>query len=333
VTHVSSLPIKDFMTATVATVAPDTPLLDVTTKMHTSRLSCIVVVENDLPIAVLTERDMTRLASQLLGGGEPPNLRDVMSPGLITLNVGASCNEAVELAHEKRIRRMVIVDDDGKLAGVATQSDLLRAHAQDLEFQKDNLELAVTERTIELHEVNQRLMELTRIDPMLGIGNRRSMDEELVKIAERARRYGRPYSVALVDVDSFKKFNDNYGHQLGDNALVEVAKALKSSVRSADSVYRYGGEEFLVILPEVGVDGAAIAAEHMRVAVEALQIEHKYADKGILTASFGVAEEILDSPNIIEIIKRADDALYVAKSSGRNRVSKADGNSDLEDVA
>lgn len=311
------------MTADVATVSPDTPLLDVTATMHTSKLSCIVVVENDAPIAVVTERDMTRLAREMLEGKVDHTLRDVMSPGLFTLNVEASCNEAVELAHEKRIRRMVIVDNAGRLAGVATQSDLLRAHAQDLEFQKDNLELAVTERTIELHEVNQRLMELTRIDPMLNIGNRRSMDEELIKIAERARRYGRPYSVALVDVDNFKKYNDHYGHQLGDKALVDVAKALKNSVRSADSVYRYGGEEFLVILPEVGAEGAAIAAEHMRSAVEALQIEHKFAATGILTASFGVADEHLDSPDIAELIKRADNALYIAKSEGRNRVCTA----------
>ncbi|MEM9601432.1 MAG: diguanylate cyclase [Pseudomonadota bacterium] len=311
------------MTASVATVSPDAPLFDVASKMHESRLSCIVVVEDEHPIAVITERDMTRLAAQLLRDDDAPELREVMSPGLITLHVNASCNEAVELAHAKRIRRMVIVDDEGRLAGVATQSDLLRAHAQDLEFQKDNLELAVTERTIELHEVNQRLMELTRVDPMLGIGNRRSMDEELMKITERARRYKRPFSVALVDVDNFKKYNDHYGHQMGDDALVAVANALKSAVRSADSVYRYGGEEFLVILPEVGVDGGAVAAEHMRSAVENLAMEHVLASSGVVTASFGVAEECVDAPNMNELIKRADDALYEAKQNGRNRVGTA----------
>ena len=301
--------------------------------MHQSRLSCIVVTENERPVAVITERDMTRLAAQLLRDESKPSLREVMSPGLITLHVDASCSEAVELAHEKRIRRMVIVDDSGKLAGVATQTDLLRAHAQDLEFQKDNLELAVTERTIELHEVNQRLMELTRIDPMLGIGNRRSMDEELMKVAERARRYERPFSVALVDVDNFKKYNDHYGHQMGDDALVSVATALKKSIRKADSVYRYGGEEFLVILPEVGSSGATVAAEHMRSAIEALQVEHALANTGVMTASFGVAEECLENPNVNELIKRADDALYGAKQGGRNRVGISEHPSDTDQAA
>ena len=330
---VSNLPIKRFMTAKVATVDPETPLVDVATQMTQSRLSCIVVVEHDHPIAVVTERDMTRLASQLMNGETTLSLRDVMSPGLITLNVDASCNEAVELASEKRIRRMVIVDDDGKLAGVATQSDLLRAHAQDLEFQKTNLEIAVTERTQELHKLNERLLELAHVDPMLDIGNRRSMDEELVKISERARRYNRPYSVALIDVDNFKKYNDNYGHQMGDSALVKVAAALKKAVRSADSVFRYGGEEFLVVLPEVGVEGAAVAGEHMRIAIEALQIEHEFSNNGILTASFGIAEENINSPSIKAVIERADNALYVAKANGRNQVSSAASDHELEDAA
>lgn len=185
----SSLPIKDFMTAKVTTVGPDTPLSEVAAQMSQSRLSCIVVVDKAYPIAVVTERDMTKLASELLCGESAKMLRDVMSPGLVTLNVNASCNEALELANKKRIRRMIIVDNDGKLAGVATQSDLLRAHAQDLEFQKTNLEIKVRKRTQELHGLNERLIELTRIDPMLEIGNRRSMDEELMKISERARRY------------------------------------------------------------------------------------------------------------------------------------------------
>ena len=321
------------MTAEVATVGPDTPLSDVAARMSQSRLSCIVVVEQTYPIAVVTERDMTKLASVLLSGEPAKTLRDVMSPGLITLNVNASCNEALELANSKGIRRMIIVNDDGTLAGVATQSDLLRAHSQDLEFQKTNLELKVTQRTQELHGLNERLLELTRIDPMLEIGNRRSMDEELIKISERARRYNRPYAVALVDVDHFKSYNDNYGHQMGDDALVKVAAALKNSVRSADSVFRYGGEEFLVILPEVGVEGAAVAGEHMRCAIEALQITHEYSSTGVLTASFGIAQEDIDSPCIEAVIKRADNVLYKAKSSGRNRVCSDDSPMGFEEAA
>lgn len=311
------------MTTEVVTVGPDAPLSEVATLMCESRLSCIVVVEQDNPIAVITERDMTKIASLLLEGAPPPALREVMSPSLVTLNVSASCEEAVKLASEKRIRRMIIVDDAGKLTGVATQSDLLRAHTQELELQKTNLEITVTERTQELHKLNQRLMLLTRIDPLLGIGNRRSMDEELVKISERASRYNRPYSVALIDIDNFKMYNDRYGHQRGDDALLQVVKALKESVRSSDGVYRYGGEEFLVIFPEITIEGAISASEHIRQTIEALQITHECSSGGIMTASVGVAEENIRSPDIKAVIKRADNALYAAKANGRNQVSSA----------
>ncbi|MFT4730142.1 MAG: diguanylate cyclase (GGDEF)-like protein [Granulosicoccus sp.] len=317
------------MTAKVATVGPDTPLCKVAALMSQSRLSCIVVVEHDRPIAVITERDMTRLASQLLNGDTTKVLRDTMSPQVFTLNVDASCNEAVELANAKRIRRVVIVDNKGKLVGVATQSDFLRAHAEELEFQKANLEVTVTERTQELVDVNLRLMDLASVDPMLDIGNRRSMDEEFEKMTERTRRYRCPYAVALIDVDYFKKYNDNYGHQMGDDALVKVAKALKNIVRRADRVFRYGGEEFLVILPEVGVEGAAIAGEHMRAAIEALHIKHEFTTNGILTASVGITEENIKSPSIKAVIKRSDNALYIAKSNGRNQVYSFDATENI----
>ena len=176
-------------------------------------------------------------------------------------------------------------------------------------------------------------MELARVDPMLDIGNRRSMDEEFAKFSEHARRYQRPYAVALVDVDYFKKYNDNYGHQMGDDALVKVASALKNTVGSADRVFRYGGEEFLVILPEIGVEGAAIAGEHMRTAIEALQIKHEFATNGILTASFGITEENIQSPSIKAVIQRADSALYKAKANGRNQVFSANATDDLKDAA
>ena len=120
---------------------------------------------------------------------------------------------------------------------------------------------------------------------------------------------------------------------MGDSALVKVAAALKKAVRSADSVFRYGGEEFLVVLPEVGVEGAAVAGEHMRIAIEALQIEHEFSNNGILTASFGIAEENINSPSIKAVIERADNALYVAKANGRNQVSSAASDHELEDAA
>ena len=317
--------VRHFMSADVACVADDASLAEATEQMRDARLSCVVVVEGRRPVGVITERDLTGLCSRLLAGETPGTVREVMSQGVLTLDADATCSDAVDTLRKHRIRRLVIVDEKQELAGIITQTDLLRAHTHEIELQKERLEERVAERTRELEQLNEKLRSLARIDPMLGIGNRRAMDDELEKMHQRARRYGRPYSVALMDVDYFKKFNDHYGHQAGDDTLLTVARVAKHSVRAADEVYRYGGEEFLVLLPEVTVEGAAIAAEHIRAAVEQEACEHQLSPLGVVTVSIGVANEDMDTPNLAQTIARADEALYRAKERGRNRVEACDG--------
>jgi diguanylate cyclase (GGDEF)-like protein len=308
------------MTTGVASVPIGATLAEAAERMGSARLSCIVVVDGRRPVGVITERDMTALCARVLNGGEAGDLSGVMSDGVISLNADARCSDAVDMIQSRRIRRLVIVDGSGDLAGIITQTDLLRAHAEEIEMQKARLEQRVAERTQELATLNQKLEGLTRVDPMLGVGNRRAMDDELDKVSERAKRYGRPYSVALVDVDHFKPFNDNYGHQRGDDVLIRVAATIKDAVRAADSVYRYGGEEFLVLFPEVTADGGAIAAEHIREAIAGEEILHEHSPWGRVTVSIGVAGEAKRGQEPTRIIAVADDALYRAKSEGRNRV-------------
>jgi len=129
----------------------------------------------------------------------------------------------------------------------------------------------------------------------------------------------------LLDVDNFKSYNDTYGHQAGDQALQVVASQLKYHGRSADSIYRYGGEEFLCILPEQSLISGTHAVERMRAGLERLAIVHVGRPQGVLTFSAGIA--MLDPDHIRpaqEVLKEADGALYRAKELGRNRIERAD---------
>lgn len=151
---------------------------------------------------------------------------------------------------------------------------------------------------------------MASIDPLTGLSNRRSMIEQLERRIALASRDGEASSLLLVDLDHFKSINDTRGHLAGDSALVDVADAMTSTVRPTDEVCRWGGEEFLILLPESSVDTAARTAERIREAI---------ADSGV-TASIGVAD-VRRGDTVSEWVRRADVALYAAKRNGRNRVS------------
>jgi diguanylate cyclase (GGDEF)-like protein len=174
----------------------------------------------------------------------------------------------------------------------------------------------------ELEEANQRLQRLSSIDGLTGIANRRQLDQTFEIEWRRAFRQGTAISLVLFDLDAFKRYNDAYGHQRGDDCLRLVAATLRGQAhRAADLVARYGGEEFVAILPEVDPAGALHYAEQARAAIEQLALRHESAPAGVVTISAGVATaEPRHGGSPRELIARADRALYLAKDRGRNRV-------------
>jgi diguanylate cyclase (GGDEF)-like protein len=166
----------------------------------------------------------------------------------------------------------------------------------------------------------ERAEAVATIDPVTGTGTRRLFDERLQHEWNRARRSGETLAVILMDIDRFKAFNDTYGHVAGDSCLAQVAQAARACVsRSTDLFARYGGEEFAAILCGVAPEAALGIAERMRCAIEDLQIPHPQSETGVVTASFGIAcsPATYDDPR--PLLQSADQALYVAKSAGRNR--------------
>ena len=172
----------------------------------------------------------------------------------------------------------------------------------------------------ELERLNADLAVVARTDPLTGVGNRRRLDEDLVGIHSRSRRHKWTYAVAMCDLDWFKAYNDTNGHLAGDRALKAVANALVGSARAGDGVYRYGGEEFVVVVPD-DVRAALAAAERWRSAVESLGMPHDRSPYGVVTVSVGVAAASDTEGDPKEIVAAADRGLYQAKQDGRNRVA------------
>ena len=199
-------------------------------------------------------------------------------------------------------------------------------------MQKRHLEQAVQRRTEDLENEKGELMRAreqmrhyAEHDDLTGLWNHRIIMERLRQEVDRARRDSTPMSVILVDLDHFKSVNDTYGHPAGDLVLREVGAILQRAVRSYDWVGRYGGEEFLVILPGSGFAGARIRAEQLRISLQAAVIDDSYQTISI-TASFGVASGFTRDHNVL--IQTVDAALYRAKENGRNCVIAAEVNTD-----
>ncbi len=177
----------------------------------------------------------------------------------------------------------------------------------------------LAEKNALLRRDSQASFRLARLDPLTQVANRLSMDEDLRALWARAKRYGHHYSIAMCDLDRFKAFNDHFGHLAGDDALRRVAGAMRTELREGDGLYRYGGEEFVILLPEQGLVQAAHAMNRVREAIRNLAIPAP--NDGPLTVSIGIAE--LDAEHdgsADDWLRRADGALYHAKEAGRDRI-------------
>jgi two-component system cell cycle response regulator len=201
-----------------------------------------------------------------------------------------------------------------------------------LDLEELSARLTVAKRLTDLHRrleaqqselelLNKELFAQARIDPLTQLAGRRKLAEDLEIVSSRVERYREHYCAVMCDIDYFKLYNDTYGHPAGDHVLTSVARALANGSRVGDQLYRYGGEEFLIILPNQSFDGGHMSAERLRNAVEALDIPHGASPAKRVTISMGLA--VLSASQdkaVAKWLEEADAALYRAKAAGRNRV-------------
>ncbi|NYT60859.1 diguanylate cyclase [Alcaligenaceae bacterium] len=185
------------------------------------------------------------------------------------------------------------------------------------------VEKQLREARTKLIAANKLLDSLAREDGLTGLANRREFDAFAEAEFQRARRSSYPVSILMLDVDYFKKYNDNYGHQAGDECLKIAGRLIRANVnRQTDLAARYGGEEFVVVLPNTDIQGAILVAEKIRCAVEQAGLEHVLAPNGLLTISVGAAAMIPGlGDSHAALVNNADQALYQAKHAGRNCVA------------
>ncbi len=217
-----------------------------------------------------------------------------------------------------------ILDDAGAARGAMVTFDDIT----ELEKKNDELKSMLESLQISQKEVNQqneKLQILATRDSLTSCLNRRSFNEKCEQELDTAERDGKPLSCIMMDIDHFKSINDTFGHAIGDRVIRQVVDAIRSGLRSIDSIGRYGGEEFCILLPGLDLDQASIVAERLRFRVEAEAYDLLVEEDGrIVTCSFGVASTEVCPFDTSKLVDGADRAMYVSKNGGRNRVSRLD---------
>lgn len=214
-----------------------------------------------------------------------------------------------------------ILDDEGRYRGcILSLSDVSELYRINEELRATVA--ALDESNLQIKEQNEELQRLATTDPLTGCLNRRAFYQRLNEIASAAQRSKKPVSCLMTDIDFFKRFNDTYGHAVGDQVLIAVSEEFKVGIREHDVLARFGGEEFCVVFPDLDLDGAVVIAERLRIAIQQNAGEKVEADEKVtVTSSFGVATLNFDTMDTERMIQLADEALYVAKETGRNRVA------------
>lgn len=275
-----------------------------------SRSICQRVLDSAEPLCVddaLSDQEFQMQASVMA-----LNLRTVMCVPLLAKQtvLGVLYVDSQAIVNHFTERDLALLESIAHHAAIAIEN----AHLYTQLTQRAN-EL---EHLVELYEeANMR----ASTDPLTGLHNRRYFQDQLGRDFAQSRRHHRHLSVILLDIDHFKSFNDTFGHQLGDEVIVAVARVLEGAVRLSDLAARWGGEEFIVALPDTDLDGAVTVAERIRQSVSEIQLTDPEGNPlRQITASLGVSSLRPEDDRIAELIERADRALYVAKAGGRNQV-------------
>jgi diguanylate cyclase (GGDEF)-like protein len=300
----------------VITVSPDTSALDAF--FHLNHVDAAVIIcESENILGILTTKDMINIIRRK--SDTSLSVKTYMTSPVQTVHMDSSIKEVLQYIGQKGFKRAIVVDHDGNLIGAVTQRDLagyayshwaelMRAHADELHELVDMLE----DKALSFEHA-------ALTDPLTGIANRKSFNDGIESELSRFYRYKTgAFSLLMLDIDHFKNVNDQHGHLIGDEVLIDLVKVVNRLIRDTDTFARWGGEEFTILLPLTALEQAKLLAERIRVAIS----EHSFQlDEGI-TVSIGVGQ-YLEGESVQEFIQRVDAALYSAKDSGRNRVSVA----------
>ncbi len=282
-------------------------------EMTKKSFDIVMVVEDRKPIGILTTKDIMKLIRD--NRNLEVAVSNYMSSPVETIDEDASIKESLEFLKKNHHKRVVVVDNKGYLSDVISQQELISLSYSRWTILMKKYQEELNEINNMLEDKNNEYKIMASTDPLTGLYNRYKFSELFDSSYISMQQSHNDLSIILLDIDFFKHINDTYGHNMGDQVLIQVTHVLLRSLRNIDIVCRWGGEEFIVLLPSASLANAFVIAEKLRISIETMKIDTASS----VTASFGVSQ-VLESDDMRDTIYRADKALYLAKHSGRNCV-------------
>lgn len=294
-------------------VSKDDVTLNLLDNMVSGSFDNVIIVEEKKPIGILTTKDVMELIKNK--SDLSLSVSNYMSSPVDTIFKNATIKEALTFVKEKNYKRVVVVDADGNLSGIIAQKELISLTYSRWAILMKEYQSELSEINNMLENKNKEYEMMASTDSLTGLYNRHKFSELYLSSYTSMTQRGGSMSLVMLDIDFFKKVNDTYGHGMGDKVLVQVSHLLLRTLRNIDIVCRWGGEEFILLLPTASLSNAVSLSEKLRENMHTLDIDNV----GDLSASFGVSE-VREGDEMQEVIDRADKALYLAKYSGRDCV-------------
>jgi len=283
-------------------------------KMVAHSTDCVIALsEGNVLTGIFTTKDVMRVYEKQADLKRP--LSDYMSSPVETIDSSASVKDAVRFVKSKHFKRVVVIDEAGTLKGMIMQSELISLTYSKWAMIMRQFQNELQELNNLLEDKNKHYQALAAKDPLTGLYNRHKFSEIFTTEFLTMQKRENAMALVMLDLDHFKSINDDFGHNKGDEVLIATSRLILQCQRQTDVVCRWGGEEFLILLPSANVEQAIKIADHLRERIKELDLIEGRA----LTASFGVT---LVSPDdsLESLVGRADSALYEAKKNGRDQV-------------
>lgn len=320
------LTVADILTTKVNCLHPDATIESAFQALSQNNDSCcLIAADNGVPLGIITEQCLLKLMVEK-GSDSSWQLEPVSSYMIsppFSLPKDTPLTSAMNWIEKRNLRYLLVTEVHGQFLGILTDNDILKAYNRIMCNKVESLENTLVKSSRQIDSLTRELMTSSLVEPGTGLGNRRAMEIDIIKVQAAGVRHRRAYSVALFDIDYLKLYNEHYGYTAGDRILALIAAQLQKEIRGSDSLYQYNSDKYLMVMQDTHNESALTMVQRIVKKLSAMQIAHEASPFKHITISAGIGSSHYNGQPLAswrQVVDFAEEGLTEAKNTGRNRV-------------